>query len=52
METTLEPTAAVENLTSRQPYDKDDAPRPEWTRGICPQCGSPIVSNCYYMGSP
>lgn len=25
-------------------------PRPEWVRGICPQCGELLVSNCYYVG--
>ena len=25
-------------------------PRPEWIRGTCPLCGSPIVSNVYHVG--
>jgi RNase P subunit RPR2 len=24
---------------------------PEWLRGVCPQCGDALVSNCYYVGS-
>lgn len=45
----LETNAAVESV--RQVYDKAlDRPRPEWVRGVCPQCGSELVSNCYYVG--
>lgn len=45
----LETNAAVESV--RQVYDKDaNQPNPEWVRGVCPQCGSPLVSNCYYVG--
>ena len=37
--------------TVRQVYDKDlTRPRPEWVRGICPQCGDSLVANCYYVG--
>lgn len=28
-----------------------DRPKPEWVRGVCPQCGEELVSNCYYVGS-
>lgn len=45
----LETNAAVESV--RQAYDgTTDRPRPEWVRGNCPQCGSELVSNCYYVG--
>jgi hypothetical protein len=44
-----ETNRAVESV--RQAYDGDtDRPRPEWVRGLCPQCGEPLVSNCYYVG--
>lgn len=50
MDTILETNAAVESV--RQAYDgKSDRPRPEWVRGICPQCGDQLVSNCYYVGA-
>ena len=29
---------------------KEDRPDPEWVRGVCPFCGSDVVSNCYYVG--
>ena len=49
MDTILETNAAVESV--RQAYDgASDRPRPEWIRGVCPQCGDPLVSNCYYVG--
>ena len=49
MDTILETNAAVESV--RQAYDgTSDRPKPEWVRGICPQCGEPVVSNCYYVG--
>lgn len=49
IDTILETNAAVESV--RQCYDgTTDRPRPEWVRGTCPQCGSEIVSNCYYVG--
>lgn len=45
----LDTGAAVE--TMRQCWDgQRDQPKPEWTRGNCPQCGAPVVSNCYYIG--
>jgi hypothetical protein len=25
-------------------------PDPEWIRGTCPCCGSPVVSNAYHVG--
>jgi hypothetical protein len=25
------------------------APLPEYERGMCPDCGEPIVSSCYYV---
>jgi hypothetical protein len=28
----------------------NNPPRPEWVRGVCPQCGAPVVSNSYYVG--
>lgn len=41
----------------RQVYDKSPGdgpatgqPKPEWVRGVCPECGGPVVSNCYYVG--
>ena len=49
MTTTLLATPA-ERIDVRQPFDKTDRPRPEWVRGICPQCGEQLVSNCYYVG--
>ena len=49
MDTILETNAAVESV--RQAYDgTSDRPRPEWVRGICPQCGDELVANCYYVG--
>jgi hypothetical protein len=27
-----------------------ERPDPEWVRGSCPECGAPLVSNCYYVG--
>ncbi len=49
MDTILETNAAVESV--RQAYDgTSDRPKPEWVRGVCPQCGEPVVSNCYYVG--
>lgn len=49
METILETNAAVESV--RQAFDGvSDRPRPEWVRGVCPQCGDELVSNCYYVG--
>ncbi len=55
MDTILETNAAVDVIRSaesvRQAYDgKSDRPRPEWVRGLCPQCGEELVSNCYYVG--
>ena len=49
MDTIPETGNVVESV--RQVYDgKSDQPRPEWVRGICPQCGGQLVSNCYYVG--
>ena len=55
MNTILETNAAVESV--RQVYDlksdgdgTSDRPRPEWVRGICPQCGDQLVANAYYVG--
>ncbi len=49
MDTILETNAAVESV--RQAYDGvSDRPKAEWVRGECPQCGEPLVSNCYYVG--
>lgn len=49
MDTILETNAAVESV--RLAHDgKSDRPRPEWVRGICPQCGKDLVSSCYYVG--
>ena len=37
--------------TIRQRYaGASEKPQPEWVRGTCPQCGSELVSNCYYVG--
>ncbi len=57
--TLLETNAAVESV--RQAYDPSadrsevngtsDRPKPEWVRGVCPQCGDDLVSNWYYIGS-
>ena len=45
----LDTDAAVQ--TVRQAYDALLAePKPEWTRGTCPECGESVVSNCYYVG--
>lgn len=45
----LDTSAAVQ--TVRQYWDgQRDQPKPEWTRGNCPDCGAPVVSNCYYIG--
>ena len=50
LEVNLETNAAVESV--RQAYDgpASGQPKPEWVRGVCPQCGGPVVSNCYYVG--
>ena len=51
MDAILETNAAVQSV--RQAYDSptaDSQPRPEWVRGVCPACGSPVVSNAYYIG--
>ena len=51
MDTILETNEAVQSV--RQAYDKptpDGQPKPEWVRGVCPQCGEPVVSNSYYIG--
>lgn len=49
MNTILGTEDAVESV--RQAYDGSlDRPRPEWVRGVCPQCGSELVANCYYVG--
>ncbi len=49
MNTILETNAAVESV--RQAYDGTTSrPNPEWVRGICPQCGESLISNCYYVG--
>lgn len=51
LDTILETNEAVQSV--RQVYDKptaDGQPKPEWVRGVCPQCGSPVVSNAYYIG--
>ena len=45
----VESTRSTESV--RQVYDKAAGqPNPEWVRGVCPQCGEPVVSNCYYVG--
>ena len=47
----LETNEAVQSV--RQAYDgptADGQPKPEWTRGECPQCSAAIVANCYYVG--
>ena len=50
MTTTLIETPA-ERIDVRQSFDsKTDRPSPEWVRGVCPQCGEQLVSNCYYAG--
>ena len=48
MNTLLSTSAAVESV--RQASGSGDAPDPAWVRGVCPQCGSLLVSNCYYVG--
>jgi hypothetical protein len=49
MDTILETNTTVESV--RQAYNGSGGPpRPEWVRGVCPQCGEPLVSNCYYVG--
>ena len=49
IDTILETSAEV--MAVRQAYDGcSECPRPEWVRGVCPQCGEPLVSNCYYVG--
>lgn len=49
MNTILETNAAVESV--RQAYDgTTNLPNPEWVRGVCPQCGESLISNCYYVG--
>ena len=54
MNTTLETNAAVESIREsvRQASDgkAGAAPNPAWVRGACPLCGSPVVSNAYYVG--
>ena len=48
-DTILATNAALE--TVRQAFDgQRDRPKPEWIRGICPQCGDDLISNCYYVG--
>lgn len=29
---------------------RDTHPDPDWVRGVCHDCGSPVVSNTYYVG--
>ena len=43
--------AAPQTLV-RQNFDgpATGQPRTEWIRCVCPLCGSPVVSNCYYVG--
>lgn len=49
MNSFFETNAAVESV--RQVYDGTTSrPNPEWVRGVCPLCGEPVVSNCYYVG--
>lgn len=50
VEAVLETNAAVEIV--RQAYDgpATGQPKPEWVRGVCPNCAGPVVSNCYYVG--
>lgn len=54
MDTIIEITeelVTTDRQTCRQAYDGITAePKPEWVRGECPQCGQPVVSNCYYVG--
>ncbi len=51
METLTETAAPIEAIAVRQACDALPAsPRPEWVRGVCPNCGQPVVSNCYYIG--
>lgn len=28
---------------------REKRPFPEWVRGVCPDCGSDVVSNVYYV---
>ena len=49
MDTITETNAAVQSV--RQAYDgTPDQPKPEWVRGVCPQCAGPVVANAYYVG--
>jgi hypothetical protein len=41
----------MKNLTAHQPPAAGrTSPDPDWVRGVCPNCGSPVVSNCYHVG--
>ena len=35
---------------STPPCDAEGHPAPEWVRGCCPECGTALVSNMYYIG--
>ncbi len=39
-------------LRVRQAYDGPAVGQPDaaWVRGICPECGGPVVANSYYAG--
>ncbi|MGI4790375.1 MAG: hypothetical protein ACRYFS_16170 [Janthinobacterium lividum] len=53
----LEAAVALETvqevaLSARQAYDgpATGMPKPEWVRGVCPDCSAPVVANSYYCG--
>ena len=35
--------------TRREQSARREQPDPEWVRGVCPRCGSELVSKCYYV---
>ena len=50
MNTILETNVAVQSVRQAPDGKVEGQPNPAWVRGTCPLCGSPVVSNCYYVG--
>jgi hypothetical protein len=36
--------------TTETKHRRTERPSPEWVRGVCPYCGSELVSNAYHVG--
>ena len=41
---------SVETPREMSDASTEPAPRPEWVRGTCPDCGDSLAANCYYVG--